>query len=193
MMARSRRLGPENSETRTQFLDAAEAILCEEGYHAISARHIAERAGLKAQLLYYYFKTMDDLLLAVVHRVNDRRMKAFNAALESERPLHSLWRISIDPSSAALASELVSMAHHRETIRTEVIEAANEFRCVQTEAVARLLPGGLLEHEDVTAGGVVMIAAALGRMIVTESSLGLTTKHAEALSIVDRLLAKFEP
>lgn len=192
-MTRTRRLGPEDSETRAQFVDAAEALLREEGYHAISARRIAERAGLKAQLLYYYFKTMDDLLLAVARRVNQRRVDRFDAALKSKRPLHSLWKLSIDPSSAAVAAELTSAAHHRETIRTEVIETAREFRHMQTEAIARLLPERVLEREGVTAGGIAMIAVGLARMIVIESSLGLTTNHVEAVAIVDCLLSQIEP
>jgi hypothetical protein len=39
--------------------------------------------------------------------------------------------------------------------------------------------------------GVVMIAAALARMLVNESALGLTEGHAEALAIVEQLLERF--
>jgi TetR/AcrR family transcriptional regulator len=192
-MTRSRRFGPEDSETRTQFIDAAEQVLRENGYEAVSARRIAERAGLKAQLLYYYFQTMDDLMLAVVHRVNKRRTQAFEAALQSERPLHALWAMSIDPSSAALASELTSMAHHREAVRTQIVEAAQEFRQRQTEAVACLLPPSIPNDGDITPGGVVMIAVALARMLVTETSLGMDTCHAEAIAAVEQLLSRLEP
>ena len=37
-----------------------------------------------------------------------------------------------------------------------------------------------------------MIAAALARTIVTESALGLTHGHAEALAIVETMLARLE-
>jgi hypothetical protein len=37
-----------------------------------------------------------------------------------------------------------------------------------------------------------MIASALARTIVTESVLGLTEGHAEALEIIERMLARFE-
>ena len=100
-MAQPRRLGAEGSQVRARFIDAVEAILAEEGYHGISARQVAGKAGLKTQLLYYYFRTMDDLLLAVVQRVNERRMARFEEALASPEPLRTLWELNSDPSAAA--------------------------------------------------------------------------------------------
>jgi len=49
-------------------VEAAEQLLREQGYVAISARQVADKAGLKPQLLYYYFRTMDELVLAVSGR-----------------------------------------------------------------------------------------------------------------------------
>ena len=63
-MKPARRMGPETSETRMALLDATERVLRSEGYAAVSSRRIAQEAGLKQQLVYYYFHTMDELLLA---------------------------------------------------------------------------------------------------------------------------------
>jgi len=187
-MAQPRRLGAEGSQVRARFVDAVEAILSEEGYQGISARQVAAKAGLKTQLLYYYFRTMDDLLLAVVQRVNERRMERFEEALASPEPLRALWQLNSDPSAATLAAELTSIATHREAIGAEIVEFATRFRQLQVEAVGRLIPAG----SDYTPAGVVMIAAALARTIVTESALGLTHGHAEALAIVETMLARLE-
>lgn len=187
-MAQPRRLGAEGSQVRTRFVDAAEAILRDEGYHGISARQVAGRAGLKTQLLYYYFRTMDELLLALVQRVNERRLERFEAALASSEPLRALWELNSDPSAATLAAELTSIATHRDAIRAEIVEFATQFRRMQGEAVERLLPA----TREYDSAGVVMIAAALARTIVTESALGLVEGHAEALAIVEDMLARFE-
>ena len=187
-MPQPRRLGAEGSQVRARFVDAIEAILREEGYQAVSARQVAGKAGLKAQLLYYYFRTMDDLLLAVVQRVNERRLERFEEALASPEPLRALWELNSDPSAATLAAEITSIANHREAIRAEVAEFATRFRRLQSEAVERLIPS----TEDYESAGIVMIASALARTIVTESVLGLTEGHAEALAIIERMLARFE-
>jgi DNA-binding transcriptional regulator YbjK len=49
-MTTSRRLGAEDSATRTALLDAAQHPLLEEGYAAVTSRRVAARAGLKPQL-----------------------------------------------------------------------------------------------------------------------------------------------
>src|SRR5579862_735329 len=67
-MASKRRRGPENSATRTALMDAVEAVMREDGYAALSARSVARRAGLKYQIVFYYFETMDALLLATYRR-----------------------------------------------------------------------------------------------------------------------------
>ncbi len=182
-----RRLGLESSQTRTRFIDAAEEVLRDEGMPELTARQVAARAGLKTQLLYYYFRTMDDLILAVVRRVNERRLARFDEALAGPEPLRALWELNSDPSGAALASELTSIAIHREPIRAEIVRSAQEFRAMQIAAVTRLLPARF--GCDGSAAGIVMIAVALARMIVSEAALGLTDGHREALAIVDKTLS----
>jgi TetR/AcrR family transcriptional regulator len=189
-VAQTRRLGLENSQTRARFIDAAEAVLRDEGLPALTARQVAAKAGLKTQLLYYYFRTMDDLILALVRRVNENRMARFAEALASPEPLRALWQLNSDPSGAAVASELSAIATHRETIRAEIVSSAEQFRALQIEAVS-----GLLAHRagsQKAAAGIVMIAVALARMIVSESALGLTDGHTEALTIVEDALQLFQ-
>jgi len=189
-VTQKRRMGAEDSLVRTQFVDAAEAILCEEGDAGVSARRIAQRAGLKTQLLYYYFRTMDDLLLAVVRRVNGRRLERFEAAMASDDPLHALWALNVDPSGASLAAALTVAAGRRDAIRTEIIASAEQFRSLQVDAVQRLIGGRDGKSvEGPAAAGIVMIAAALARALVTEAALGLTYGHKEALDIVERTIA----
>lgn len=173
---------------RARFIDAAEAILADVGEHGISARQVAQKAELKTQLLYYYFRTMDDLLRAVVQRVNERRMARFEAALAGPAPLRAMWDMMRDPSTAALAAELSAIAHHREAVREEIVTAASEFRAAQSRAVASLLAKDDAER----AGGMVMIAASVARMIVSETALGLTEGHGQALAIMDEMLDRFE-
>lgn len=185
-MAQTRRMGVEGSKIRTLFVDAAEEILRDEGYLEISARQVAAKAGLKTQLLYYYFRTMDDLILAVVRRINERRLQRFEEAVAAPEPLRALWEMSSDPSGAALSAELTTIAIHREAIREEIVRSAQQFRALQSQAVTRLL--GPRAGKGYPAAGMVMIAAALARTIVNESALGLTEGHQEALAIVEQVL-----
>ena len=190
-MAQTRRMGVENSKMRTLFVEAAEALLREEGYMSISARQVAAKAGLKTQLLYYYFQTMDELILAVVKRINERRQQRFDEALATANPLRAIWELNSDPSSAAVSAELTSIATHREAIREEIVRSAQQFRTRQIEAVSSLI--GARGKADYPAAGLVMIAIGVARTIITESALGLTEGHAEALAIIERALHELAP
>ena len=49
-------LGDKTKTTREAILDAAEAIMVEQGYAAVTFRLVEERAGLKSKLVHYHFK-----------------------------------------------------------------------------------------------------------------------------------------
>ena len=72
MAVAARRIGAENSVTRALILEAAEALIRDQGYAAVSTRKVAAKAGLKPSLVHYYFPTTDDLFLAVFRRGADQ-------------------------------------------------------------------------------------------------------------------------
>ena len=92
-MASKRRLGLETSKTRSALMDAVGNVMREDGYGALTARSVAERAGLKHQLVYYYFQTLEDLLIATYERHIERYLARIELALESEQPLHAFWQV----------------------------------------------------------------------------------------------------
>ena len=67
-MASARRIGAPDAKNRGVLLDAAEELLLQEGYAAVTSRRVADAAGLKPQLVHYYFRTMEDLFLEVFRR-----------------------------------------------------------------------------------------------------------------------------
>ena len=71
-MTTARRMGPKGSPIWSSMLDAAEVILCEEGYGALTSRRVAERIGVKQRLVYYYFRTMDELIVETFRRLSSR-------------------------------------------------------------------------------------------------------------------------
>src|SRR5690348_11046156 len=67
--------------TRQALIDAAIESLRSEGFTGASARDIAERAGCTQALVFYYFGSVSDLLLAALDEVSRRRMDRYQAAL----------------------------------------------------------------------------------------------------------------
>ena len=73
-----------------------ERLLLEEGYAAVTSRRVAAKAGLKPQLVHYYFRTMDDLFLEVFRRRAEEGFAQFERAIADEPSLRTIWS-SADP------------------------------------------------------------------------------------------------
>ncbi len=97
----ARRLGAPDAKNRTVLLDAAEQLMRDEGYAAVTSRRVAEQAGLKPQLVHYYFRTMDDLFLEMFRRGADRIQHFHQLALRSPQPLWALWELNTDAAGTA--------------------------------------------------------------------------------------------
>ena len=67
--------------TRRRLLDAAEALVADEGYSAPSHRSIARRAGVHVALVNYHYGSKEMLLEAVVARRADQLIAAWKRAL----------------------------------------------------------------------------------------------------------------
>jgi AcrR family transcriptional regulator len=57
---------PPHEDTRARVLQAALELFAERGFAATSTRELSERLGFTKAALYYYFRTKDDLLAALI-------------------------------------------------------------------------------------------------------------------------------
>lgn len=174
-----RRIGAETSVTRAQMLDAAELLMREEGYAAVSTRKVAAQAGLKPSLVHYYFPTTDDLLIALFRRGADQSDAMLDSALCAPDPLRALWDFFADTSRTALTLEFMALAHHRKAVRSFMVEHSEQMRALQARKIAQFLGGRLPNDIGLSAEGISLIMAGLGRVLVMEGSLGVTAGHEE--------------
>jgi AcrR family transcriptional regulator len=188
-----RRIGAESSRTRAQLLDAAQKLMLEEGYAAVTSRKLAAKAGLKPQLVHYYFRTMDDLFLALFRRGADRNRRRLDRALASAQPLRALWKFASDRNGTALMLEFAALSNHRKEIGAELAAYSADFRRRQTEVVAKVLTDAGIDHDELAPIVVPVLMTGLTQVLGIEASLGTTLGHGEALALVERLLDRFEP
>ena len=191
-MASPRRIGAPEAKNRIVLIDAAERLMLEEGYSAVSSRRVAAKAGLKPQLVHYYFRTMDDLFLAVFRRRAEEGLEQQARALRTEQPLWALWRFSTDRTAAALTMEFTSLANQRKAIRAEMAHYSDRFRAAQVEAVSAILDRHGISQEEFPAAVLVVVLTSVSRVVMLEDALGFTTGHAETLAFVERYIRGIE-
>ncbi len=188
-----RRLGAETSKTRVVLLDAAEKLMLEEGYAAVSSRRVAARAGLKPQLVHYYFRTMDDLFLALFRRRAEQAQERQGRALSSDQPLWSLWDLQRDPRGTALTMEFAALANHRKAIRAEIGASAEQYRAELLEGLRTVLARYDIDANEyppiVCAVLLTSISTFLG---IEQEMLGMSTGHAETVAYIEDLIRRVE-
>ncbi|BBX13569.1 MULTISPECIES: TetR/AcrR family transcriptional regulator [Mycobacterium] len=188
-----RRIGAPDAKNRLRLLDAAEELLLTAGHTAVSSRRVAERAGLKHQLVHYYFRTMDDLFLAMFRRRGDQGVAEQAAALASPQPLWALWRFNTDPAWTALTMQFMALANERAALRSEIASYAERLRAEQIEAVAGLLARYGIDGGEFPATVLTVLMTSASRMLIIEhEALGMTLGHAETVEFVERWLHRFE-
>jgi AcrR family transcriptional regulator len=188
----SRRIGAEDSKTRAQLLDAAERLLLDEGHAAVTSRRVAAQAGLKPQLVHYYFRTMDDLFLALFRRRADRDLAGFERAVAADGSLHSLWRLNADPRGAAFNIEFVALAKHRDAIRDEVARYAERFRAAQLEAITTSFAASGISEDEMPPVVALLLMTGLSQVLALEDALGVTAGHDTTRAFVERAITRIE-
>lgn len=188
----ARRLGAPDAKNRGLLLDAAERLMLEEGYAAVTSRRLASRAGLKPQLVHYYFRTMEELFLEVFRRRAEEGLQAQARALQSDQPLWALWRFGTDPAFTRISMEFLALANHRKEMRAEIAYYAERFREEQRKVVTAALQRYGAEHPDVTPVVWTLLMTSVSRFLVLEHAIGMSSGHAETVELVESYLRRLE-
>jgi len=191
-MTKPRRSGSETSETRTRLLDVTEQVMLADGYAAVTSRRVAADAGVTPALVHYYFKTIDDLFLAVIRRRGAQYAKRQERALSSPRPIHALWELSTDRAGTGLLMEFIALANHRKVIAVEIAEQVAESRLAQLEALRGLAGSTDGVGDDLSPEAMLVLIASVSRTIALEESLGMDAGLKQTAEFVERLIARID-
>jgi AcrR family transcriptional regulator len=126
---------------REQIVDAAAAIIAEQGIQNLSLSEIEAKAGMSRGQLTYYFKTKEDILLAVFDRMLRQMHEGAEAGtfiagmrerLGWERIQFLVRHILLDhpgnPTFGALQHTFLAQLGHREDFRQRLAALYEEWR-----------------------------------------------------------------
>jgi TetR/AcrR family transcriptional regulator of autoinduction and epiphytic fitness len=191
-VAVERRNSEESAGTREAILDATEAIMVEEGYSAVTSRRVAERAGLKSQLVHYYFATMDDLFVAVYERSEKEFLQRHLRAVSSDNPLRALWDLCLHPQRTRLAQEFIALSNRRKSMLKISARVMEQIHSINVVFIAKYLAECGLDPDEYPPIVISHIINGLSRSMVNEEAAGVTRGHAEILDFAARFLDRLE-
>lgn len=120
-------MGRPRGNTREKLVAAGYEALRTVGYARASSRAIGKAAGVNPALVFYYFESVDDLLVTALSESNADRLARYRESVESARSpsdlLAALARIYQDDVAAGhvtVVSELVAASVSRPELAAQV-------------------------------------------------------------------------
>jgi len=172
-------------------MDATEKVIRDEGYAAVSSRRVAEVAEIQQSLVYYYFKSMDDLLVATFQRRTERGMARYEKVAGGEKPVAAIWKELNQGLDAKMSFAFVSLASHNERVREVYNRFLSQARKLHSETIAQDAVSRGVDISPATPLALAFILHCTSLVIAREAALGMTEGHDEVRTLLDGLLEKF--
>lgn len=154
---------------RRQILAAARRCFLRSGFHATSMQQVLTEAGLSAGAVYRYFRSKDDIVLAIAEEAMQRLRTVLLDALHRDPPppldqligdaFDTLERMDEREQIAAVALQVWAEATYAPTFAGEVATLVAGVRDALTDVVATYQKRGELPDD--------VAAADLGRVLLS--------------------------
>jgi AcrR family transcriptional regulator len=178
--------------TRDQIVEAALRTLAAEGFAGATSRAIARRGGFNQALVYYYFGSLDALLLAALDKTSAERIERYREVVRAAGTLEELvavagraYREDRKSRHVAVVAQMVAGSVTRPELAPAVLERMEPWVELTREALAKAAElAGAKELVPVEDLAYAVTAFYLGLNLATH----LETDH----SRVDALFARLE-
>ena len=177
-----------SAERKDQILEAAEEVFAEKGVHAARMDDIAEKSGLSKGTLYWYFKSKDDILIAIFEQMFKQEFDELEkiAQIESsvtDRLFTITERTIIDVQRMLrlmpLAYEFISLAFRRKFVQDAFKHYINRYMEILIPILQQGIEAGEFRDTDPLEIAIAIGAVIEGTMLlwVYDKSLVNPEKH----------------
>jgi AcrR family transcriptional regulator len=148
---RSRGRRATGQATRQRVVEAAIETLKTQGFAGARARAIARTGGFNQALVFYYFGSVNELLLAALDATSASRMKRYRMSVAEAQSLPGLvevateiYREDLESRHIKVLAELMAASTTFPELRAEIAERVEPWVMFTRHAVERLLDGSPL-------------------------------------------------
>jgi AcrR family transcriptional regulator len=170
-------------------VQAADELLDAEGLAAITTTRIADIVGLKRPIVHYYFRTIEELIVAVLRRRESVVVQMLEEALHSDQPLNVFKTVS-DPKAAAAIHDMSAFALRSDTIREVGRQCLETVIALQTRALELELKKRKITAK-VSPAAIAMFISVLNQALAANRILGMTDDQPELADIVREMLNRY--
>ena len=177
-----------SEERKDQIMNAAEEVFSKKGFSDARMDDIAEETGLSKGTLYLYYKSKDDLILAILDRLFQREFKAFeNVDLTRVSATDAIWvfvettakDIKIVMRLLPITYEFMGLAFRNKLVQKSFRAYLNYYMDLLVPVIQHGIDAGEFRPADAKEVAIAMGAILEGTLLlwVYDSSLVEPEKH----------------
>ena len=144
--------GRPGTPTKERILQAALETVKREGFAGTSARAVARTGGFNQALIYYYFGSLNELLLATLEETSRRRLASYRARMDEIHTLEDLARVGgelyagdLKEGHIAVLTELLTAALPNPEMGPRIVASMAPWFELAEDAIGRVMGGTVAE------------------------------------------------
>ena len=162
-------------ERKSQIITAAEDVFTQKGFDEARMDDIAEETGLSKGTLYNYFKSKDDLIIAILDRIFQREFKAFEQMDLSTMTATEAINLFVDAVSKdikimlrlmPIAYEFLALAFRNKTVQKSLKVYVNHYMNILVPIIQSGINSGEFKEVDAHEVAIAMGAILEGTILI---------------------------
>lgn len=164
-----------SNERKTQIINAAEDVFTQKGFDEARMDDIAEETGLSKGTLYLYFKSKDDLIIAILDRMFQREFRQFeNLDLNEQSAVETIWKITDLLTTDILRMlrlipivyQFLALAFRNKYIQTALKKYVSHYLDILIPIIQRGIDSGEFRQLDARETAIAMGAVMEGTLLL---------------------------
>lgn len=162
-------------ERKSQIINAAEDVFTKKGFDEARMDDIAEETGLSKGTLYLYFKSKDELIIAILDRLFQREFKSFEQVDLSSRSAAEIIELFADTVARDIrlmlrlmpvAYEFLALAFRNKTVQKALKVYVNRYMEILVPIIQGGIDSGEFRKVDAKEVAIAMGAVLEGTILI---------------------------
>jgi AcrR family transcriptional regulator len=171
----SSEIRPQASDSRDEILKAAMHLFANRGFHETSMSEVAREARVSKALIFWHFKTKEELFVAVLNRLLEPYFIDFaeEAAAMDERAqiqkLVEFYLLFVRDNASSVRFFLAQMLHDQhlsESLNEQILKLYSGYRAMLVELIASAQQKGICPRRSAPETAAGFLLSALNGLLI---------------------------
>ena len=170
----------QSQDSRDEILKAAMGLFANRGFHETSMSEVAREARVSKALIFWHFKTKEELFVAVLNRLLEPYFIDFveEAAMDERAQIEKLvesYLSFVRDNASSVRFFLAQMLHDQrlsEGLNDQVLKLYSGYRAMLVELIARAQQKGICTRRPAPESAAAFLLSALNGLLIEYLFMG---------------------